>query len=297
MPSSLPYKQAANVERRTWDKEAYEAKAKARIQAENGSSQNHKKSNDEQQSSNEVGQKRSLAETILAEEDGDHHKEEFQRADKGRAGPMNSKRAFLKARTHKVDLESKVGTSEIINPDEATKSSVQITDGVSKAGGSGGVGWHCNVCDCYLKDSLTYLDHINGKKHQRALGYSMRTEKSTTNDVSNRLQSLVEERKRKEEEEKQKELEMSEGNHNEEDKMNEFDKMVKQKDEEISKRKAERKKRREERRKKAQQEKMNPTIDLGGGGDHQEEVEGEGEDEGAQPDIAALMGFSGFGAQ
>ena len=35
MSSKLPYKQAANVERRTWDKETYEAKAKARVQAEN----------------------------------------------------------------------------------------------------------------------------------------------------------------------------------------------------------------------------------------------------------------------
>jgi U4/U6.U5 tri-snRNP component SNU23 len=26
------------------------------------------------------------------------------------------------------------------------------------------------VCDCTLKDSVAWLDHINGKKHNRALG-------------------------------------------------------------------------------------------------------------------------------
>jgi hypothetical protein len=28
------------------------------------------------------------------------------------------------------------------------------------------------VCDCTLKDSVAWLDHINGKKHNRALGYA-----------------------------------------------------------------------------------------------------------------------------
>ena len=28
------------------------------------------------------------------------------------------------------------------------------------------------VCDCTLKDSVAWLDHINGKKHNRALGYT-----------------------------------------------------------------------------------------------------------------------------
>eukprot|EP01083_Nonionella_stella_P292470 994696_1 len=41
MSSKLPYKQAANVERRTWDKETYEAKAKARQASENGGGDNN----------------------------------------------------------------------------------------------------------------------------------------------------------------------------------------------------------------------------------------------------------------
>ncbi len=104
MPSNLPYKQAANVERRTWDKETYEAIAKARIAAEN-SSDAHKGSDQKQTTDHES---RSV------------EKEEFQNADSGARGPMNSKRAFLKARRGKGDLESKLGTSEIINPDDVS---------------------------------------------------------------------------------------------------------------------------------------------------------------------------------
>ena len=53
-------------------------------------------------------------------------------------------------------------------------------------------GYFCNVCDCILRDSASYLDHINGKYHNRALGMSMRVEKSTVDDVRTRLEKLKE---------------------------------------------------------------------------------------------------------
>ncbi|THG10320.1 hypothetical protein TEA_000126 [Camellia sinensis var. sinensis] len=40
-----------------------------------------------------------------------------------------------------------------------------------------------SVWECVVKDSANYLDHINGKKHQRALGMSMRVEQASLEQV------------------------------------------------------------------------------------------------------------------
>ncbi|KAK6915657.1 Zinc finger, double-stranded RNA binding, partial [Dillenia turbinata] len=59
----------------------------------------------------------------------------------------------LKHRDYEVDLESRLGKTQ--------------------------AGYYCLVCECVVKDSANYLDHINGKKHQRALGMSMRVERAS----------------------------------------------------------------------------------------------------------------------
>jgi U4/U6.U5 tri-snRNP component SNU23 len=61
---------------------------------------------------------------------------------------------------------------------------VTDTTPVSQVGG-----YYCAVCECTLRDNVTYLDHINGKNHQRKLGYSMRAERSTLSQVQERLQA------------------------------------------------------------------------------------------------------------
>ena len=285
MSSNLPYKQAANVERRTWDKETYEARAKARTDAEKAASEDGGlRKNDPL--SNKTDKPAEDTSNALNE---NTIKEEFQSAEAGAQCPLNSKRSFLKARRGKVDLESKVGKTEIINPDAAATSStgtdatVSITDGVSKS--VNGVGWHCKVCDCFLKDSLTYLDHINGRKHQRALGFSMRIAKSTTSEVVSKLDQLARYQQAKEAEDS-----LNEGKESEDANVNGFEDSVKKKDEEIEHRKADRKKRREERKKKmreeAKQEQIPPVEE------DDEDIVGE---EDVNPDMAALMGFSGFG--
>lgn len=48
-------------------------------------------------------------------------------------------------------------------------------------------GFHCAVCDVILSDSQAYLAHINGRKHQKALGVSMHVRRASVTDVRARI--------------------------------------------------------------------------------------------------------------
>ena len=39
------------------------------------------------------------------------------------------------------------------------------------------------MCDALMKDSSSYLDHINGKKHNRLNGMNMKVERVDVNKV------------------------------------------------------------------------------------------------------------------
>merc|ERR1712083_288517 len=153
--------------RRKWDKDEYEARAKERLDAER-------------------------LEQILAEA-----------GSKSREPPV--KRELLRPRDYHVDLDSKLGKSQVI-----TKTTPS----------SGQGGYYCNVCDCVVKDSINFLDHINGKKHQRNLGMSMRVERSSLDQVKARfaLNKKKMEEKRKEYDLEQKTSELRE----EEEKLREY---------------------------------------------------------------------------
>lgn len=117
MSSNLNYKQVVNVTRRTWDTETYQARADARTDAVESSGS---------ATAQKAGEKRPLPQ----DDQDEPLKEEFTPATEGAVGPYKSKRAFLKARRDKVDIDSKVGTSEIVSA-EAVATSSTITDDVS----------------------------------------------------------------------------------------------------------------------------------------------------------------------
>ncbi|XP_045764651.1 zinc finger matrin-type protein 2 [Maniola jurtina] len=160
---------------------------------------------------------------------------------KKKAPPI--KRELLKQREYKVDLDSKLGKSVVITKNTPT----------SQSGG-----YYCNVCDCVVKDSINFLDHINGKKHQRNLGMSMKIERSTLDQVKARFAL----NKRKLEEKKDE---------------YELDTRLKEAAEEEARLKELRRERRRDKKRKLQE-----TEDT--------------DDGPAQSELAQIMGFSGFGA-
>ncbi|KAI9552730.1 putative zinc finger matrin type 2 [Daphnia sinensis] len=156
---------------------------------------------------------------------------------------LPSKRELLKQRDYKVDLESRLGKSVVI-----TKTTPAAQ----------GAGYYCNVCDCIVKDSINFLDHINGKKHQRNLGMSMKVERSSVEQVKKRFEAL-----KKKKEEKTKEYDLTE-------------RIQELKEEEEKLREYRREKRKEKKRKFNEVDKSDNNDD--------------------NDDMAAMMGFSGFGS-
>ncbi|KXS20416.1 hypothetical protein M427DRAFT_151786 [Gonapodya prolifera JEL478] len=166
--------------------------------------------------------------------------------------PEDRPTALLKAREEKLELEKNLNKTQVV---------------VAQPGAANQPGFYCQVCDIVVKDSVNYLDHINGRKHQRNLGISMKPERSSLDQVKSRLETL----KRKAEEPE----------------VFDFDKRL----EEARQQEEDEKRRRKERKKEKRRKK-----DTDGDGDAEGGDGGGGGGDGGEADLMAAMGFAGFGS-
>ncbi|KAI9287873.1 hypothetical protein BC943DRAFT_358370 [Umbelopsis sp. AD052] len=188
----------------------------------------------------------------LAEENEDRKakglKPKYQRS----STPAQPQRELLKARDEKVVLDANLNKTQVVSTGAAGPASKQP-------------GFYCKACDCVVKDSTNYLDHINGKKHQKNLGMSMKVERASVDSVKERLAAL----KRKKEQPKEE---------------YDLDARI-----EARQREEDEAKRRKKERKKAKKEA--PT------GDSPEKDAAQGDQAATEEDeMAKLMGFGGFGS-
>jgi U4/U6.U5 tri-snRNP component SNU23 len=212
-----------NTSRRQWDKEEFAKKAAER----------------EAKEKEEHG-----------DDDGDQPESllEIKKRKRKERDPLHQglivQRSTLKGRDYQLDLASRIGKSQVIGLNTPLNQQA---------------GYYCNVCDCVLRDSQSYLDHINGKWHNRALGMSMRVEKSSLEQVKSRLAQ----HKNKQQTGLRPEDHLPDG----------VDRRLVEQEE------AEARAREEKRARK-----------------QKEQQQAEEEDDGLDPEMKALMGFGGFGS-
>ncbi|TFY83555.1 hypothetical protein EWM64_g467 [Hericium alpestre] len=121
------------------------------------------------------------------EEERERMQENEQRQKQGKR-PLKGKRTdlpkpteLMKRREHDLELEKNLGKTMV----------VQNVGGR----GPGQPGFYCETCNRTYKDSVGYLDHINGRAHLRALGQTTRIERSTVEQVRARIAYLREKTK------------------------------------------------------------------------------------------------------
>jgi len=156
-------------------------------------------------------------------------------------------RSHLKGREYQIDLAARLGKTQVVGVNMPLNQQA---------------GYYCSVCDCILRDSQSYLDHINGKWHNRALGMTMRVEKSTVDQVRKRL-----EENKKKKEEKNDDDYLPDG----------IDRRILEAEQAEERAQEEKRARKLEKKQKERQQR--------------EEEETEGDD----ADMMAVMGFGGFG--
>lgn len=90
----------------------------------------------------------------------------------------SSQRTFLKRRSAELELDKNLGQMRTV-----TAHTIKPLQG----------GYWCSVCECLIKDSASYLEHVNGRRHNRNLGMNMKVEKIGVDRIKDKLKSLKKE--------------------------------------------------------------------------------------------------------
>ncbi|KFY34294.1 hypothetical protein V494_06899 [Pseudogymnoascus sp. VKM F-4513 (FW-928)] len=175
--------------------------------------------------------------------------------------PLTGDETLTEARKSRLDVAGNVGKISLLPAGAAT----------GKRGR--GAGFWCEACDLTFKDNLQWVEHENSMQHLRAIGQTGEVKRATAEEVHERIERIW----AKMEEERKGDVktlkERLEGRAEEEEKVRE-----------------ERRKKRQElaqrrRDEKEKEEKIKTEYD--------EDVRVEGEHD--ADDMAAMMGFGGFG--
>lgn len=106
--------------------------------------------------------------------------------------PKTTEAAKAREESPLSQFSGKIGKAQIIEKD--VKSSSSSTNSNSRMS-SLSHGFHCGTCNASFTSSDAYLDHCNGRVHQRNLGLSLKVERVDEVDrVRARLQQLTQKR-------------------------------------------------------------------------------------------------------
>ncbi|KAI7850694.1 hypothetical protein BDC45DRAFT_446630 [Circinella umbellata] len=101
---------------------------------------------------------------------------------------LDQPKELMKMRENKIQLDTNLGK-------------IQVVQGGASSEASRQPGFYCKACDIVVKDSVNYLDHINGRKHQQNVGVQLKVERASVSSVKDRLAMLKRKKDAPEEEE------------------------------------------------------------------------------------------------
>lgn len=175
--------------------------------------------------------------------------------------PLTGAETLTEARASRLDVAGNVGKISL------------LPAGASTGKRGRGAGFYCEACDLTFKDNLQWVEHENSMQHLRAIGQTGEVRRATVEEVHERIERIWERLQEEKRGDVKTLKERLEGRAEEDEKV-----------------RAERRRKRLEVVKRRREEKEREVKIKS---EYDEDVRVEGEHD--ADDMAALMGFGGFG--